>query len=333
MKQTTMDKNVEKMTTREKKKVSFEEEKMKEIEELKKVMREEVKKVKDEREEVERWRICLQQKEVELSIRADRIEKRLVELENRIEALETKEIERDKALTAGRRGRGGDDNDSSIGEAGEGDTDLAEDSEWSSIGEARAASKASGRSRRSACSGWSLSDAEVIKMKKMMRENERKDRERNIVVKGESVAKENLNGWMKELFNDRLGVEVKIESVWKSGSVLVVKLGSVDDKRKIMMNKGKLVGSRIYIENDLSYEDRKRQEEIARWVKKRKEEGKLVKIGLGKIYVDRRWIRWEDKEAIRQYEKKEGKEGEKEKEESQRKDRIEEGRKEDRRDV
>lgn len=85
-------------------------------------------------------------------------------------------------------------------------------------------------------------------------------------------------------------------------------LESLDDKMKIMQNKNKLLGTRIYIENDLSYEDRKKQEEINRWVKARKAEGKLIKIGLGKINYDRRWIKWEDKEALKKIEELDNKE-------------------------
>lgn len=63
---------------------------------------------------------------------------------------------------------------------------------------------------------------------------------------------------------DRIGVQVRVEAAWKGGDVVVAKLGSVEEKRQVMINKSKLSGSRMFIENDLSYEDRKRQEEIAR---------------------------------------------------------------------
>lgn len=37
-----------------------------------------------------------------------------------------------------------------------------------------------------------------------------------------------------------------------------------------MKNKNKLKGKKVYVENDLAFEERKRQEMISKWVKEKK---------------------------------------------------------------
>lgn len=77
----------------------------------------------------------------------------------------------------------------------------------------------------------------------------------------------------------------KVEYCRRSGTVIIVKLDSEETKRKVMRNKNKLKGETIYIENDLTWEERKTQERISRWAKTQKEKGKGVKIGMGRVKI------------------------------------------------
>lgn len=63
-----------------------------------------------------------------------------------------------------------------------------------------------------------------------------------------------------------------------SGGVVVVRLDRVC-KLEIMKRKANLIGSRIFIENDLSYDYRKRQETLNKQVKEKKEVGMKIKSG------------------------------------------------------
>lgn len=139
-------------------------------------------------------------------------------------------------------------------------------------------------------------------MKKFMRVNERRERERNIVIKGELKVGENLDAWVNELLADRLGLNVKIEAAWRTGKVIIAKLSSVEERRRVMANKSKLAGTKIFIESDLSYEERKVQEEIGRWARCKKDEGIAVRVGVGKVWIGNRWVRWEDKKALTEVE-------------------------------
>lgn len=50
-----------------------------------------------------------------------------------------------------------------------------------------------------------------------------------------------------------------------------------------MLHKNKLKG--IFIDNDLSWEERKIQEEMNRWAKVQRGKGEEIKVGLGRIKV------------------------------------------------
>ena len=48
----------------------------------------------------------------------------------------------------------------------------------------------------------------------------------------------------------------------------------------------------------MTYEDRKRQEEIYRWVKDNREKGYGVKAGQGRIFYKGTWRSWEESDEI-----------------------------------
>lgn len=61
-----------------------------------------------------------------------------------------------------------------------------------------------------------------------------------------------------------------------------------------MRNKSKLKGGIICIEHDLTWEERKVQEKIGRWVRAERDRGKEVKTGYARMRIEGRWVRWED---------------------------------------
>jgi len=73
----------------------------------------------------------------------------------------------------------------------------------------------------------------------------------------------------------------------------VVNLNSSEDKKEIMKGKSKLKGGNIFIDNDLTWEERKTQERINKWVKEQREKGKEVRSGLARVRIEGKWRRWE----------------------------------------
>jgi len=81
----------------------------------------------------------------------------------------------------------------------------------------------------------------------------------------------------------------------ESGTVVVIKLEDEETKKTVMRNKSRLKGENIFIENDLSWEERNVQGRINRWVKEQRRKGMEVKIGIGRVRVKGIWA-WGDVE-------------------------------------
>lgn len=92
----------------------------------------------------------------------------------------------------------------------------------------------------------------------------------------------------------------------------VAKIENEEMKKEIMWNKNKLRGLDIYIENDLSWEDRKVQENINKWVREKRARGEDVKVGYGKVKIKGIWKNWLEimKEEDREREERLRKDGE-----------------------
>ncbi|XP_018369775.1 PREDICTED: uncharacterized protein LOC108765514 [Trachymyrmex cornetzi] len=91
---------------------------------------------------------------------------------------------------------------------------------------------------------------------------EREERKRNIIVKGLNVERE-IEGKIEELIGS-IEVGVGVEKIRKikagrqeKGWMVMVMLGSVENKGKIIRNKWKLKGRDIWIEEDLTWKERK----------------------------------------------------------------------------
>jgi len=123
--------------------------------------------------------------------------------------------------------------------------------------------------------------------------------------------KERGREWVKGWIREKLGVECVVKEVRRSGPVYVVKIEGEEGKKEIMRNKYKLKGGKEYIENDLTFEERKIQEKMNRWAKDKRTGGAEVKVGRGKIKMGGRWIAWEEIER-KERGREEGGSGEKE---------------------
>ncbi|XP_070163512.1 golgin subfamily A member 6-like protein 22 [Polyergus mexicanus] len=160
------------------------------------------------------------------------------------------------------------------------------------------------RSRRSSFRGSGssaisedrLSSKEIERLKRMVTEKERAERRNNIVIKGIDVKEldKDRREWAKDFLKSRLGVACGIISVRISGPVIIVKIDKEEDKKWVMRNKNRLKGGKIFIENDLTWEERKRQERIGRWVKEQRSKGEDVKAGYARVRIKGVWKTWED---------------------------------------
>jgi len=72
----------------------------------------------------------------------------------------------------------------------------------------------------------------------------------------------------------------------------VIRLASEEEKREVIRNKFRLKGGNIFVENDLSWEERNTQIKINKWAKEQKGKGLEVKIGVGRVRVKEIWRAW-----------------------------------------
>lgn len=141
-----------------------------------------------------------------------------------------------------------------------------------------------------------INTSEVHKVKRMLSEKEREERRNNIVIKGIDKIEDikDTKEWTEKLLREELDVKGKVIQCRRSNKVLIAKLGKDEEKKEVMFKKNKLKGSKIYIENDLTWEERKIQDKIKEWARQRRMKGEQVKIGIGKVWTERGWRYWNE---------------------------------------
>jgi len=148
--------------------------------------------------------------------------------------------------------------------------------------------------RKGDCAGSASGTRSVGKVGKIRVEG-RQNRETNEIEKEKKRGRE----WIKELIKNKLRVECEVREVKRSEPVIVAKIEGEEGKKEIMKNKFKLKEERMFIENDLTYEERKVQEKMGRWTREKKAGGIEMKVGRGRLKIGSRWVTWEEIERER----------------------------------
>ena len=141
---------------------------------------------------------------------------------------------------------------------------------------------------------------------------EREKRRKNIVIKGVDWKEGNNEGTVKEFIREKMKIGAEIERthmirVGNKNTIIVATMKSMEEKIRIMKEKRKLEKG-IYIDDDLTREEREIQQRIRRIDRVRREEGECVKIGYKKLKIENRWYRWNENEERLEEEKKRGEE-------------------------
>lgn len=138
---------------------------------------------------------------------------------------------------------------------------------------------------------------------------------------------------IERLLREKVGVEVKVTEC-RSGNCIVATLERKGMEMDVMRSKNKLRGERNFIEKDLTWEERKTQERIYRWVKQEREKGIYVKVGFARVQEKGVWRKWEEIEKeMREREERAEKRRETEKNIEDREEQNEEKEREERREL
>lgn len=123
-------------------------------------------------------------------------------------------------------------------------------------------------------------------------------RRKNIIIQGMKINASNprtLKEGVEKFIEKELGATIKVESARKLGTkTCLVELNSRSDKTVIMSNKSKLRnhGEEIYINDDLTKEERQVQARIREIAREESAKGKIVKIGFRKITIGEETWTW-----------------------------------------
>lgn len=136
--------------------------------------------------------------------------------------------------------------------------------------------------------------------------SERKEKRNNVIIHGMQINKKNIKEEVQSLFKTRMHVDEPIIGVRRIGyprenftQTIIVELGSLESKVKLMRQKHTLRGSTIYINDDLTQKERFIQKEITKIAKREEEKGKVVKIGYQKLVINGKSLKWnEQKEKL-----------------------------------
>jgi len=158
--------------------------------------------------------------------------------------------------------------------------------------------------RRSGIAGGERKGWEVrIRRLEMQEEmKERESRRRNIMIKGLKEGEGGIEKDVEEIWK-KLGVEVKMEGIKRieagrteRGCMIRVRVGSEEEKRRIWKNKGKLRGGEVWLEDDLTWEQRRIRGKLRQIAWREAREGRKVKVEQGRLWSEGKWWRWDEEE-------------------------------------
>lgn len=140
------------------------------------------------------------------------------------------------------------------------------------------------------------------RMEELERINERREREnrkKNIVIKGVSWGRDKVEEEVSRFVKEKLKAEVTVERAYKirmkeNKETIIASLGSWDQKREVMNRKRELTQG-IWIEDDLTKEERGIQMKLRERAREEREKGNKVKVGYMKLFIGDRVFRWNEK--------------------------------------
>jgi hypothetical protein len=126
---------------------------------------------------------------------------------------------------------------------------------------------------------------------------EKKERKNKLVIKGlHKEGSMNIKEAANIFLEKEFGVKEEVKRIQISGrqdkEVVIVEMDCWESKEKIMKEKKKLGSRKIYIEHDMSFEDREIQRWIRNLAKKEKMVGNEVKIGYKKLEIQGKKFVW-----------------------------------------
>lgn len=154
--------------------------------------------------------------------------------------------------------------------------------------------------------GWEIVEIEkkVRGIERMMERREKEDRGRSVVMRGVKQWKGDLR-WGVEQVLKEIGAVVRLQEVRKvksareeGGDVVVIKLGNEEERKEVLRKKRGLIGRRIWIEEDLSWEERRVRWRLREIAKEEEEKGRKAWVTQERIRIDGEWWWWDKEREV-----------------------------------
>lgn len=145
-----------------------------------------------------------------------------------------------------------------------------------------------------------------VRMRRLEIEEERRRREvrkRNLIIKGVKAKKEGIEGIREEVEKiiRATGSVAKIEEVKRlgkedkeRGDMIWVRMENVEGKIEVMKGRGKLKERREWVADDLTEKERRIDWRIKREADRWRKEGKWVRVGYMKLWVEKKLWVWDE---------------------------------------
>lgn len=131
--------------------------------------------------------------------------------------------------------------------------------------------------------------------RRKFRKTRKREKRNNIIIKNAQIKGENSSKAVEDYIREKLSVEVKINEAFElTKGILLAKVQSWKEKKMIMENTQKLRNTNVYIEHDMTVEERKIQKELRQLAKEQREKGSEAKVGYQKIIIDKKVHTWND---------------------------------------
>jgi hypothetical protein len=137
-------------------------------------------------------------------------------------------------------------------------------------------------------------------IEKKMEKREKKEKKNNVIITRIGRTRGNIERGVEEWLEREGGVKVNVKEAFKVNKDKM-KLAKIEswEQKNIMLNKSKLKerkGERMYIDYDLTNEERKTQDKLKEVAREERDRGKRMKIGYRKIQINGEWFIWDERE-------------------------------------
>lgn len=135
----------------------------------------------------------------------------------------------------------------------------------------------------------------------------KKTKKNNIVIRGLEAKDKPIKEIVTKFIEEKFKVGEAIVEVWingpKENEIIIVEMRSWEEKQVIMKNKNILKGKgrekEVYIDHDLTKEERGVQRKLRELAKEEEKKGNDVRVGYRKMKIGDEWYKWnEEKESL-----------------------------------